>query len=169
MTQFSILLAGFAILAASLILASLGRVKRAREVRVFEREGVNLGLSDNITERRLPFTVQVDSEAVLNIKRNEGRFEITIRQVPIPMVPEANVGWISPTLYQKMSNGENHKELALGPGTYAVVLKNEHSGTSNAEVSLTLKSWLEAYPKLYDVGIQMLVVAVPLIVAGLVA
>jgi len=128
-----------------------------------------LGFQDNVLERRLPFTVLVDSKAKLDIKRNEGRFEISLKQIPVPMVPEANVGWNLPTSYWKVSNGDNHSEHDLGPGTYVIVLSNDHGGTSHAEVSLTLESPIEAHPRLYDVGIQMLIVAVPLIVAGLVA
>jgi hypothetical protein len=51
MTQPSVLSAGIIIFGASLVLDGLGRMKKMREDRVFEGEGVNLDFSDNITER----------------------------------------------------------------------------------------------------------------------
>lgn len=87
--------------------------------------------------------MRVESEAILDIKNIVGRFEITLKQVPIPTVPEANVGWNLPTLESEMSDEHSHIEHTLGPGTYAVVLKNDHSGTSSAQVNLTLRSNVE--------------------------
>lgn len=166
MTQVSILSAGLVILGASLVLDALGRMTRTREVKICDGQGVNLQ-NDLIREKRLPFWVQSDSTAVLDIKRWSGKFEIMLRQVPVATVQEANVGWELPTLFSKTSNGDNHSEHFLVPGTYAIVLQNAHSGDSSAQVNLTLKSRVVRYPRLYEVGIQMLVVAVPLIVAGL--
>jgi len=169
MVQLAILAAGLVILAASVLIAALGRIKTTKIVSVFERESVNLGQTDNINERRLPFAVPTDSEADFTIAADTGRFEIGVSEFPVSIPPEANVGWNLPTLYRDVLGKSTTFTRKLKPGTYAIVLMNEQSVPSMASVSLVLRSPEETYPKLYEVGIQILVVAVPLIVAGLVS
>lgn len=164
--QSAVLLAGILILVASVVFAIVGSLKKLRTTQVIDKTYASFGvMTYNVPEVRIPFVVRETSYGILDVKRNTGRFEISLKRAPFPPPPEANVMWVLPPLYTEMSNGNNRSEHTFEPGTYMLVLTNAHGGDSSTEVNLTHKE--EAFPKLYDVGIQMLIVAVPLIVAGI--
>ena len=167
MTQFAVLGAGIIILAVSITIAAIGTAKKSKELRVVDKVSVNLGRNYNTNESRIPFSVPVDSLAHFDVKAHSGQVQIELKQTPFSTPPEANVSWEFPVLHTGNSKSETKFEQQLEPGTYFVALTNDHSGDSNVEVNLALNYKEEAYPKLYDVGIQMLIVAVPLIVAGI--
>jgi hypothetical protein len=166
--QSAVLLAGVLILVASLGFAVFGSLKKLRTIRAIDKAYANFGvMTYTVPEVRIPFVVRETSHGVLDVKRNTGKFEISLKRAPFPPPPEANMMWVLPALYTEMSNGINRSEHTFEPGTYILVLTNAHGGDSSTEVNLTLTYKEEAFPKLYDVGIQMLIVAVPLIVAGI--
>jgi len=167
MTQLAVFIAGVLILAASIGLAAIGSLKRAEELRVIDKAGVNLGNTYDANEVRIPFAVRIDSLGIFEIKTYSGRVQIELKRMPISSPPEAKVSGAFPALYSEVSKEKNRFEHQLEPGTYVLALINNHSGDSGVEINLTLRYKVESYPKLYDVGIQMLIVAVPLIVAGI--
>lgn len=106
MTEESVLLAGVIILGISLALAAIGKSKKMKTIEVFRREGANLGQTDGILERRLPFEVRQESDATLQVEMHGGRVEISLRQTPIPIVGEANVSSL-----QEHEQGDDLDEL----------------------------------------------------------
>lgn len=168
MVQTAVLLAGILILCVSIVFAYVGNIKKTRTSQALDQVGANVGRDYGIEETRIPFAVRDNSKATLNVKVFSGRVEIALKQAPFSASPEDNIGWTFPALYSMtLEGGVDRSEHMLEPGTYIVAIRNDHGGDSQIEVNLTLRYEVEAYPKLYDIGIQMLIVAVPLIVAGI--
>ncbi len=111
------------------------------------------------------FRVENPSHLRFRVWKNEGDIDIQIGELPATPT-EINARWDSPNIAQGTFEQLRGLDLRLRPAVYQIGFYGVPGKPASANFDVILEQEIERFPRLYDIGIQLLVISIPLIITS---
>jgi len=171
MVQYLLLITGITILIISLVLCVIGKLNKIKLSPLFRDRSISLasGKIPPTLIERLFFRAEVSSRLLLEFKNINDGGVLNAKVAECPLLPayEPNVENDFASVYSNRIGKKNEKaEIKLRPTTYIIELTPEMEKFVSGSLNATLEEKRKRLPSFYEVGVQLLVIAIPIIVTS---
>lgn len=137
---------------------------------IFDKQGVQLRQQGGgIAARIFSFGVEDESSIDIEITYLDGRCSYSVIQIPGPigiLSAETYTEWHFPTIIEGDSLKQKSFSAKAHKGVYGLRILNENPVPSSLTFNLSLTDMKIRFPRFYNIGAQILVVGIPLIITS---
>jgi hypothetical protein len=147
----------------------LGSLEKIESHTLFSNKAISLASGKPFPTliARSFFRAEVSSRLLLEFKNVDGVLNAKVAECPLLPTPEPNAEYDFASLYEKrIGNPTETAEIKLRPTTYVIQLTPEMEKHVSATLKAALEERRKRFPSFYEVGVQLLVVAIPIIVTS---